>query len=483
MFTNKNEMWSYSINTENNIILKTSITNKSFDYVYNINRTEIKNRYKVKDDYTGESLFSTLKKTYSIEDLDNYTAYSYLVLNRKVELQGDKAYIPITLTYGISEPCVSHIKEKFENNKGFTVSMEPIRHYPNGELASHILGYIGKISQQDEIEKYTKDKGYSSDSFIGKTGVEESQEVSLKGQDGFKKVMVDNRGNRTETISETQAVPGKNVYLSIDSDLQKVAEESLKRTLESIRNGNEYKSKWGSYKPNESHKNATSGAVVVLDVKTGKVLALASYPSYDPNLFVTGISNSDWISLFPEDARDLIYMCPKMEFYDGYTLRQVLKNISNFNSDFDLSYALELCDSFKLDLDKKFKVEENVQNCTIFKTVVTICMNKKYLLFNKPEIGLSSLNIRKLSDILIGNFKRNGYTPIIHSKNVNYFFDYLDYIIIIKDKKVALFESREKLEKMVYSISGSVDLISTAVKDRDVLAIRTLKNFSKLKIA
>ena len=146
------------VNTENNIILKISITNKSFDYVYNINRTEIKNRYKVKDDYTGESLFSTLKKTYSIEDLDDYTAYSYLVLNRKVELQGDKAYIPITLTYGISEPCVSHIKEKFENNKGFTVSMEPIRHYPNGELASHILGYIGKISQQDEIEKYTKDR-------------------------------------------------------------------------------------------------------------------------------------------------------------------------------------------------------------------------------------------------------------------------------------------------------------------------------------
>lgn len=75
------------VNTENNIILKISITNKSFDYVYNINRTEIKNRYKVKDDYTGESLFSTLKKTYSIEDLDDYTAYSYLVLNRKVELQ------------------------------------------------------------------------------------------------------------------------------------------------------------------------------------------------------------------------------------------------------------------------------------------------------------------------------------------------------------------------------------------------------------
>ena len=110
-------------------------------------------------------------------------------------------------------------------------------------------------------------------------------------------------------------------------------------------------------------------------------------------------------------------------------------------------------------------------------------MNKKYLLFNKPEVGLSSLDIRKLSDILMGNYRRRDYTPIIHSKNANYFFDYLDYIIIIKDKKVVLFESREKLKKMVYSISGSVDLISTAVKDRNVLAIKTLKNFSKLKIA
>ena len=89
-------------------------------------------------------LFETLKKTYNIENLDDYLTYSFLVINRKVELQGDKAYIPITLTYGISEPCISNIKEKFENNNGFTVSMEPIRYYPNGELAAHILGYIGK---------------------------------------------------------------------------------------------------------------------------------------------------------------------------------------------------------------------------------------------------------------------------------------------------------------------------------------------------
>lgn len=185
----------------------------------------------------------------------------------------------------------------------------------------------------------------------------------------------------------------------------------------------------------------------------------------------------------PEDARDLIYVCPKIEFYSRYTLRKVLSMISDFNPEFDLDYALELCSSFKIDLNKKIKIDENVSTCTIFKTIVTICMKKKYILLNKPEVGVSSLDIRKLSDLLYGNVKRNGYTPIVHSKNVNYFFDYVDEIIIIKDKKVALFENRKKLKERVYAISGSSELIGSAIKDKKVIAIRTLKNFSKLKVA
>lgn len=185
----------------------------------------------------------------------------------------------------------------------------------------------------------------------------------------------------------------------------------------------------------------------------------------------------------PEDARGLIYVCPKIEFYSRYTLRKVLSMISDFNPEFDLDYALELCSSFKIDLNKKIKIDENVSTCTIFKTIVTICMKKKYILLNKPEVGVSSLDIRKLSDLLYGNVKRNGYTPIVHSKNVNYFFDYVDEIIIIKDKKVALFENRKKLKERVYAISGSSELIGSAIKDKKVIAIRTLKNFSKLKVA
>lgn len=185
----------------------------------------------------------------------------------------------------------------------------------------------------------------------------------------------------------------------------------------------------------------------------------------------------------PEDARSIIYICPKMEFYIGYTFKEVLEMIYNFNKDFDFKYAIELCEKFKINLDEKIKLSEIVSTYTVFKTIVTICMRKKYILINKPEVGVSKLDIKKLSDLLIGNVKRNGYTPIIHSKNVNYFFDYVDKIIIMKDGKVFLCEDKKDLKEKVYSISGSLDLINFAIKDKKVLAIKNLKNYSKLKIA
>lgn len=297
------------VNTENNITPKILIGDtegEKFRYSYDKNYEDIKNRYRIKEEFNGEKLFQILKKYYEIDDLDDYKAYSYLTLNRKLELQGNKAYVPINLSYGVSESCMSNIKERFLNNQGIGVSMEPVRFYPNGSVGAHILGYIGKISQEEEKEKYKEKDGYGPDSLIGKTGIEESQELTLKGKDGFKRVLVDNRGNRTETITEKSAIPGNNVYLSLDLDLQKTAEKALENAINSVRTGSANNSKWGDYTPRETYSNARSGAVVVLEAKTGKVLALASYPSYDPNLFSTGISNSDWVSLFPEDPRDFL---------------------------------------------------------------------------------------------------------------------------------------------------------------------------------
>ena len=153
---------------------------------------------------------------------------------------------------------------------------------------------------------------YSPNDIIGKTGVEEKFETELRGKNGVRRVEVDVLGNTTNILDEEKAIPGNNIYLTMDLKLQKVAEEALKYTLEEIQVGGTFESKWGDYKFGTSKSkrrpyiNATSGAVVVTDVKTGELLALANYPAYDPNLFSTGISSTDWASLFPENEEDLL---------------------------------------------------------------------------------------------------------------------------------------------------------------------------------
>jgi len=230
----------------------------------------------------------------------------------QLDKQGQRAYQPINIAYGIKDATVAKIEEGFVEYPGIQVSIEPVRYYPEKESAAHILGYLGKISQSSEIEKYVVENNYSPNDIIGKTGIEEKYELTLKGKNGVKRVEVDVLGNRTNVIDEEEAIPGSNIYLTIDLELQKVAEKSLEYGLEKIREGGVFESKWGNYKFGTSNSkkrpyiNATSGAVVVTSVKTGEILALANYPSYDPNLFATGISKSDWESLFPEHEEDLL---------------------------------------------------------------------------------------------------------------------------------------------------------------------------------
>ncbi|SCG83734.1 Penicillin-binding protein 2 PBP-2 [Proteiniborus sp. DW1] len=277
----------------------------NWEYVAINNKTSWLEQYKVPEKSTAMEAFEFLVDKYKIEDgLNKYEARSIMLILEQLNKQGHRAYQPINIAYGIRNSTVAKLEENKIELLGVGVSIEPVRYYPNGETAAHLLGYLGKISQANEIKKYIEELGYSPNDIIGKTGVEDSFEEYLRGSNGSRRVEVDVLGNTIKVLDEVKPIPGNNLYLTIDLELQKVAEQALKQAVEQIQIGGEFQSDWGNYKFSQAYKNATSGAVVATNVKTGEILAIANYPAYDPNLFVTGISDEDWRSLMPEHEED-----------------------------------------------------------------------------------------------------------------------------------------------------------------------------------
>lgn len=282
---------------------KISIAN--WEYAVLNNKKSWLDQYKIPEKSSAKEAFEFLIEKFKIEEgLNKYETRPILLILEQLNKQGHRAYQPINLAYGIRNSTVAKLEENKFDLLGVGVSIEPVRYYPQGETAAHILGYLGKISQLAEIKKYIEEQGYSPNDIIGKTGVEDSFEQYLRGKNGRRRVEVDVLGNTISVLDEEKAIPGNNLYLTLDLELQKVAEDALKQAIEQIQIGGEFQSKWGNYKYSKTYKNATSGAVVAIDVKTGEILALANYPAYDPNIFATGISEEDWQSLMPEHDED-----------------------------------------------------------------------------------------------------------------------------------------------------------------------------------
>lgn len=282
-----------------------------YEYVSMKNLKAFLDKYSISEDLDNKEIFESIRDYYGIDkDLSKYEAMGMLNVYHELEKLGQLSYMPINFSYDLKNQTVARIEEQLADFEGFDVSLEPVRNYPNGETAAHILGYMGKISQEDEIEEYIVKNKYNPDVLIGKTGIEESFQKKLYGENGYRRVEVDNLGNPSNVLEEIKPKPGSNIYLSIDYKLQKRAEDTLENVLRTIRNGGTVYSPWGDYEVVTSsdkkrpYKNATSGAVVAIDVKTGEVLALASYPAYDPNLFSTGISAADWDGLIPENENE-----------------------------------------------------------------------------------------------------------------------------------------------------------------------------------
>jgi penicillin-binding protein 2 len=198
---------------------------------------------------------------------------------------------PIPVALDVPEELQLYLAERSEEFPSVEVTRESVRDYPEGATAAHLLGYVSRISEAEYEERQGTDrpKPYQPDSPIGKGGVEQAYEDDLRGKPGVRLIEVDANNRPIRTVEYTPPEPGSDVMLSVDLDVQRMAELALREQLESVRGRRQ-----GSNGP---VKKAPAGSVVILNPQTGGVVAMASYPTYDPVEFVNGISSARYAQL------------------------------------------------------------------------------------------------------------------------------------------------------------------------------------------
>lgn len=289
------------------------ISVRSMKFLNEIYKENFLDTYKIDFKLTAEEAFYKLRdhNSFSIDEGFNESdALKAMTVRHALNLSGYYSYIPSDISTNISKETAVIIQERKLDFPGVSIIVEPIRDYPYSSSAAHVIGYMGKISSDWEVQNYVKDNGYNANDLIGKTGLENSFEDLLHGEDGYQFVYADAKGNYIgdfiEGVEGKESKPsfsGKNIELTIDINLQQKVEEYLAYTLKQLQAGEPYESPYGDMKFDQ-FSNAQTGAAIVVKVDTGEILALVSHPSYDLNLFSTGISTEDWDSLQPENSRN-----------------------------------------------------------------------------------------------------------------------------------------------------------------------------------
>ncbi|HTU82651.1 MAG TPA: penicillin-binding protein 2 [Candidatus Acidoferrales bacterium] len=202
------------------------------------------------------------------------------------EVVAYEPYGPVILATDLPVAKVARLSELLSDLPGVDLEVQPIRGYPHGPLGSHLFGYVGAITE-DEYQRL-KREGYTPNDVIGKDGLEYSYDKYLRGVPGGQRVVVDATGAVVSTISSQAAVPGDTLISNVDWRLQQIAEEALADGIKS----------WG-------HGRKLSGAVVAEDPWTGGIMALVSYPNFDPNDF--SADNYKRIGFYLTDATEPLF--------------------------------------------------------------------------------------------------------------------------------------------------------------------------------
>jgi penicillin-binding protein 2 len=230
----------------------------------------------------NEACFSVAVVPCNVDDIDQPLDSLEGILNidrqlakRKIQ-EALNPFRPVALKRGVDMSTITFLLEREEEFPGMIVLVNPVRSYPYHEIASHLLGHIGEVSQEELSINFAP--GVEAGDLVGKMGIERVCNKYLQGEKGGRQIEADAYGRPLRTISEKDASPGDNVYLTIDMKLQEIAESQLGKR---------------------------KGVVIIGNPHTGEILALVSHPNFDPNLFARGISEEDWIRLKQDPEKPL----------------------------------------------------------------------------------------------------------------------------------------------------------------------------------
>ncbi len=233
-------------------------------------------------------------------------------IRAKINKQKDRPFEPVRIATDISEEVHTRLVEDRDNLPGVVIETIPIREYIDGTLAAHLLGYVGEISDAELTEGAWA--GYQAGQVIGKAGLERRYDKELRGVDGGQQVEVDSTGHPVEVLGEVPAVPGNGLVLTIDAELQKTAEQFYDQWTKKVRTGEGLA---------ETYPDANCGAVVVIKVDTGEILAMFSRPAFDPNVFAAGIDAKTWNALTTDPLRPLYNRALMGRYTPGSTFKMV----------------------------------------------------------------------------------------------------------------------------------------------------------------
>lgn len=261
------------------------------------------------EETSAGELMDLLREKYKIDETYN-SAQARRIAGVRYEMEQQEfsaANNPYTFASQADVDTVALVKERSSLLPGVTITVDNVRQY-NTTYASHVLGRVGKIWKEEYDE--LKDQGYGLNAILGKDGLEKAYESYLRGQDGKRSVETNSAGDVLAEREAEPAQPGDNIVLTLDLDLQAVAEESLARNIQQIRERNQYRRSGGW--------DAEGGAAVVIEVDTGGILACASYPAYNLETF-----SADFQTLMDDPLKPMFNRAVSGAYPPGSTFKPV----------------------------------------------------------------------------------------------------------------------------------------------------------------